>query len=704
MAVACALLLIATVRAAAPPKFATTAEEDHQRMLAQLKIDQLRPGPSGNPSAPNAANADESKANKYPNLPDPLLTDDGRQITTPQQWWDQRRPELVELFDREIYGRVPKDVPGVRWEVTATRHESQHGVAVVMKELRGRVDNSRDPQVTVDIEMTLVTPEKTSGPVPVVMEFTFPRRFMTSRPGGRAPMSRPAEAGPPWQQQVLERGWGYALLVPTSVQADTGAGLLQGIIGLCNHGQPRKPDDWGALRAWAWGASRALDYLETDRAVDARRVAIEGLSRYGKAALVTMAYEPRFAIGFIASSGAGGAKLLRRDFGEQVENLASSAEYHWFAGNFLKYAGPLTPGDLPVDAHELIALCAPRPLFISAGSPAVEGNWIDARGSFLAAVAAAPVYRLLGRKDLGATEMPTIETALVSGDLAFRQHAGGHTAGPNWPTFLDFAARYFGSAQATTTTTRPRMQASTDDFGIDGPGDVPTPRPRDPVWVAKHEELLAKARQGRIDLYFLGDSITRRWEATHRENWDHNFAGWRTGNFGAGGDRTQNVLWRLGNGELAGANPKVIVLMIGTNNVGLAKPQDVNGELVDDTVRGITAVVRALRDGAPDAKILLTGITPRNPEKDVELMPTINAINDRIARLADEKHVRFLNVNPKMAGPDGHPRPGVTEDGLHLSNEGYQIWADAMRPILVGWLGERPATARSAETTGAGAR
>ena len=162
-------------------------------------------------------------------------------------------------------------------------------------------------------------------------------------------------------------------------------GLTKGIIGLCNKGQPRKPDDWGSLRAWAWGASRALDYFETDKAVDAKQVGIEGLSRYGKAALVAMAYDQRFAIGFIGSSGEGGAKLHRRNFGELVENLTGSGEYHWMAGNFLKYGGPLTPGDLPVDAHELIALCAPRPTFISYGASGraqgAEGQWVDQRGA-----------------------------------------------------------------------------------------------------------------------------------------------------------------------------------------------------------------------------------------------------------------------------------------------------------------------------------
>ncbi len=306
---------------------------------------------------------------------------------------------------------------------------------VVTRTLVGHVDNAAYPQVTVDIQLTVTTPAKGTGPVPVMLNFGF-----GPRPAGAPP--RPPAPGPSWQELLVEKGWGYAVFVPTSVQPDNGAGLTRGIIGLVNKGQPRKLDDWGALKAWAWGASRALDYLETDKAVDAKQVGLEGLSRYGKAAIVAMAYDPRFAIGFIGSSGAGGVKLHRRHYGEQVENVAGSGEYHWMAGNFIKYAGPLTANDLPVDSHELVALCAPRPVFISVGSLAVEGGWVDAKGMFLAGVGAGPVYRLLGRKDLGTSEFPPQETALVDGDIAFRQHSGGHTTGPNWPTFLTFASRY----------------------------------------------------------------------------------------------------------------------------------------------------------------------------------------------------------------------------------------------------------------------
>jgi len=235
--------------------------------------------------------------------------------------------------------------------------------------------------------------------------------------------------------------------VPGSVQADNGAGLTQGIIGLCNLGQPRKLDDWGALRAWAWGASRLLDYFETDPAIDAKQVGVEGHSRYGKATIVAMAYDPRFAIAFVSSSGEGGAKIHRRNWGELVENVAGTGEYHWMAGNFLKYAGTLNWGDLPVDSHELVALCAPRPVFISGGATKGDG-WVDAKGMFLAAAGAGPVYRLLGMKDMGTTEFPVIETPLIDGDVAFRQHSGGHTPAPNWPTFITFASRYIKAPAA----------------------------------------------------------------------------------------------------------------------------------------------------------------------------------------------------------------------------------------------------------------
>lgn len=408
---------------------------DHWRMMSLLGIDSLRPGVNGmDPDSPNAANYDESKANPYPVLPDPLRLNNGREVASARMWWKKRRPEIVEAFDSEVYGRLPSSLPAVEWKVISVANDTAGNIPVTVRKISGHVDNSAFPSISVDIDLTLGIPDSATGPVPVIMELGF------AWPAGmRTPAHQPDE--PTWQEQVLSRGWGYAIIYPYTVQADYGAGLTQGIIGLVNKGLPRKPDDWGALRAWAWGAGKALDYFETDTSVDATRVAIEGHSRFGKAALIAMAYDPRFAIGFISSSGAGGAKLYRRNAGEIVENLAAPEEYHWMAGNFLKYAGPLTWDDLPVDSHELIALCAPRPVFISSGD---KGDaWVDARGMFMAAVAAGPVYRLLGKKDLGTDLFPPVGTALTDGEIAFRQHNGGHTPAPNWPVFIEYAARYF---------------------------------------------------------------------------------------------------------------------------------------------------------------------------------------------------------------------------------------------------------------------
>ncbi len=446
-----------------PDPVKLTPQEDHQRLMDLLHIKEVRRGRDGNnKESPYYANYDESKANPYPTLPDPLVLKNGKKITKASDWWNKRRPEIEEDFDREVYGRVPKNVPKVKWEVASTTKGLNGDVAIVTKQLIGTVDNSSYPQIAVKIQVNLTTPADAQGPVPVIMQFGgfgfgapaaappegppyLPNAYAPPPPPrrGSTPQGAPprAPSGPTWQQQVLAKGWGYAVIVPGSIQADNGYGLTLGIVGLVNRGQPRKVDDWGALRAWAWGASRALDYFETDRSVNAKRVGLEGHSRYGKATLVAMAYDPRFWVAYVSSSGEGGAKLNRRDWGEIVENVAGAGGYHWMAGNFIKYSGPLNWGDLPVDAHELIAMCAPRPVFISGGKTDGDG-WVDAKGMFMAAAGAGPVYKLLGKKDMGTSDFPPIETPLTDGEVAFRQHSGGHTDGPNWPTFLNFADRY----------------------------------------------------------------------------------------------------------------------------------------------------------------------------------------------------------------------------------------------------------------------
>lgn len=423
------------------PPVKLTAQEDHKRMMGLLGINSIRRGADGmNKNTPYQPNYDESKATPFPDLPDPLVMKDGSAVKTAEQW-RARRLELLEDFDREMYGRTPKVTPKVTWEVTSTEKQKIGEHEVTTKTLVGHVDNSAYPAIKVDIQLRLSTPVTAKGPVPIIMEFGF---MFGPRPGGagKTPPPAPPRTGPNWQEQLLSKGWGFAVISPVSVQQDNGAGLTQGIIGLCNKGQPRGVEDWGSLKAWGWGASRALDYFETDKDVDAKKVGITGHSRYGKAALVTMAYDERFAIAFPSSSGAGGAKLHRRDYGEKVENVAGSGEYHWMGGNYIKYAGPLTAKDLPVDAHELVALCAPRPVFISSGSENGDA-WVDAKGMFLATVGASPVYELLGKKGVGTKEFPKIDTPLIEGDVAYKQHTGGHTPGPNWPVFIQFASRYY---------------------------------------------------------------------------------------------------------------------------------------------------------------------------------------------------------------------------------------------------------------------
>jgi hypothetical protein len=433
-----------------------TAAEDHRNMMEQLGIKALRPGPNGNEKAPDHANYHEDKANPFPDWPDVLTLKSGKKVRSAKAWWNQRRPEIVEDFEREVLGRVPAHVPKVTWSVASTANSTSGSIPVIERQLVGRVDNSICPQISVEIQMTLVLPAKARGPVPVMIMFgsqAFLRRMaemMAKRPDLKAMMG----SDPPAAEQLIADGWGYALLDPGSVQADNGAGLTRGIIGLVNKGQARKPDDWGALRAWAWGASRGLDYLETDKAVNARQVGVEGVSRFGKAALVTMAFDQRFSVVLVGSSGEGGAKPHRRNFGEAVENLTGSGEYHWMAGNFLKYGaseaafGGKNASDIPVDSHELIALCAPRPTFISYGIPEKgDAKWLDQQGSYMATVAAGRVFRLLGAKDLGvgdeyrSAKMPPVNSGLLDGQLAWRQHDGGHTDAPNWKYFLPWADR-----------------------------------------------------------------------------------------------------------------------------------------------------------------------------------------------------------------------------------------------------------------------
>jgi len=379
----------------------------------------------------NWSNYDLSKADRFP-IPDALTLRNGEPVRDAETWWSKRRPEILRDFQEEIYGVIPANTPAVTWEVTGVENGVLEGKAT-LKHIVGHIDNSRYPAATPAINIALYIPASAAVPVPVMAVASW----STSGKG-----FGPPPKGPTALQQVIAHGWGYAFVDTYSIQADSGGGLDVGIIGLVNQGKPRKPDDWGALAAWSWGLSRAIDYFETDKDVDSRRLGIEGHSRWGKEALLAAALDPRWAIVYSSCSGECGAKLHRHDVGESVDNVCGSGEYHWMAGNFLKYAGHWD--QLPVDQHELIALVAPRPIFVTGGT---QDLWSDPVGEFKACVAAGPVYRILGKGDLGTPDLPAPDQGLTSGEIGYRLHAGGHTDLLDWRAFLAFADKYFAATK-----------------------------------------------------------------------------------------------------------------------------------------------------------------------------------------------------------------------------------------------------------------
>ena len=438
--VCAAFLALGGVPALAQQPDYTEANADRQIMLDRLGIpvSSLRPGADGfNRQAPNAANYDEGKAG-MPALPGVLTMANGDRVDSPGMWWRERRPEIVGLFDREIYGRVPATAPVVNWKLVREERATEAGMPVIKRWMEGTADNRAFPGASAVIQLRYTVPADAKGRVPLILSFGFPEGFRFPGP------PRPPEPGPSAPEQLLANGFGYGVVVANSIQADNGGGLDDGVIGISLRGKRRGPEDWGVLRAWAWGAGRAFDALAKDPRIDAKRIGIEGLSRYGKAALVTMAYDRRFAIGFVGSSGAGGAALYRRNFGERMGNLCAGGEYHWFAGNFLKYCGKLTEFDLPIDSHLLIALAAPRPVFIGAGTVETGDGWVDPKGSFLAAQAAAPAWELLGKPGLSTSQFPPVLVPAIEGTIGYRQHQGGHNNRDNWPTFIRFARAKLG--------------------------------------------------------------------------------------------------------------------------------------------------------------------------------------------------------------------------------------------------------------------
>jgi hypothetical protein len=409
-----------------PPAPGTTGNPDNVPFIGKKD-------PHGNPvrlakATGHVSNYSEGKVAPY-TLPDPLLTSDKRRVTTAEMWLKQRRPEILKFFRDEIYGAAPEGAPRVAWEVTETDANARNGTAV-LRRIVGRMGDKKDgPRMS----LIVFTPAKMKGPVPVLLHLTF-----AARAGGRPP------GGFDLVGETLSRGWGYAALGYTDIQPDSPDRWAEGVIGLALKGGQTKPagNEWGTISAWAWGLSRAIDYFESDPSVNAKQIAITGASRLGKTVLWASAQDERVAAVFAAVPGEMGASLIRRDWGETLDDMAERFGYQ-FAGNLQKWVGRWN--DLAVDQHLLIALSAPRPVFVSGG---VKDQWSDPKGQFLSLVAAGPVYRLLGAKDLGVTEIPALDKPVAEGSLAYHYHSSGHTVLPaDWKIFFDFAYRHNKAAK-----------------------------------------------------------------------------------------------------------------------------------------------------------------------------------------------------------------------------------------------------------------
>jgi hypothetical protein len=326
------------------------------------------------------------------------------------------------MYERDIYGRIPSRTPTVTWQVAETDTAAREGAAI-RKRIVGRIGSAPSAP---EMNLVLYTPSNSQKAVPVVLLLNF---------GGGA---KPVPQDPPVAADILSRGWGYATIIYQEIQPDRINTFDQGVIGVTLGGaKGPAPDEWGTIGAWAWGVSRVLDYLATDRSVDAKQVALFGHSRLGKTALWASALDERIAAVYSSCSGEMGAALARRDWGETVDDMVQNFPY-WFAANFQQWSGRWN--EMPVDAHMLIALSAPRPVFVTGGT---GDQWADPVGMFQAVVAAGPVYRLLGKKDVGATELPPLDKPLVSGDLGWHYHTGGHSATPaDWTAFLEFFAKH----------------------------------------------------------------------------------------------------------------------------------------------------------------------------------------------------------------------------------------------------------------------
>jgi hypothetical protein len=402
-------------------------------------------------------NYDEQKVPEY-TLPDPLVMSDGTKVTNAQVWKARRRPEILEMFKTYVYGRAPVEKPkNMTFKVFDLERQALGGLATrkqVTVNFTGRQDGP-------GMDILIYLPNERKRPIPTFVILNFggnqticsdpsiklSTSWMRSGPGivnNRATAETMGKAASRFPvEDILKRGYGLATIYYGDIDPDFDDGFKNGVqpaFDKLNEGK-RAPDAWASIGAWAWGLSRAMDYFETDSDIDHNRVIVLGHSRLGKTALWAGARDERFAIVISNDSGCGGAALSRRRFGETVERINTSFP-HWFCENFKKYNGK--EDDLPVDQHMLIALIAPRPVYVASAD---EDLWADPKGEFLACKYADPVYKLLGVKGLGADRMPGLNSPIKTGTIGYHVRSGGHNLTEyDWQQYMDFADLHFATS------------------------------------------------------------------------------------------------------------------------------------------------------------------------------------------------------------------------------------------------------------------
>ena len=410
---------------------------------------------AGARAQPSAANYDESKVPKY-TLPDPLVLRNGERVRDVDTWQKRRRPEILAMFETQMFGRSPSRYPKPAYELASIDKQALAGKAV-SKQVTVSFNSKKDGP---KMHMLIYLPAGARKPVPVFLGLNFGGNHSVAADPGirleevwvrdrtRNTLTRQAGAGQPrgsgsesWQvDKILARGYGLATICYNDIEPDFDGGIGYGVRPLFLKTGQAAPaaEEWGAIGAWAWGLSRAMDYLETDAAVDSKRVAVIGHSRLGKTAIWAGAQDQRFAMVIPVNSGEGGVAISRRMFGENVRDLNTRFP-HWFCANYRSFSERVN--EMPFDQHMLVALVAPRPVYVAS---AEQDRWADPRGEFLAALHAGPVYHLYGKKGLETEQMPAIHKPIMN-TVGYHIRAGQHAVTAyDWDQFLDFADKHFG--------------------------------------------------------------------------------------------------------------------------------------------------------------------------------------------------------------------------------------------------------------------